>query len=206
MVQLPVDHSVATLAMVCKKPYLRCKGGDKRQSSDRVYSDLSATVGRCVKRRNKMTLKKCSLKLLLITIFAAAPFYCVSVSGSPSNSGEPGSSRQPADVKGTWSGTFYSRHPGEGSFTMTVKIDADARARLVGKSSLSSGCLRDIDLSVTVSGSKVSLAGSDRDGASITFQGTLDETGSVLKLHYIVNGSASGKCESDDGEGNLLRR
>lgn len=121
------------------------------------------------------------------------------------NSSSPAAG-QAADVKGTWSGTFYSRHSGVSPFTITAVIDADSHAHLIGKSSLSSDCFKDVDLKVTVDGSKVSLAGSDENGANITFQGMVDQTGTLLKLRYIINGSASGKCESDDGTGSLGKR
>jgi hypothetical protein len=40
-----------------------------------------------------------------------------------------------------------------------------------------------------VSGSNVELAGSDADGDIVAFSGTVDNTGTILKLNYIVNGS-----------------
>jgi hypothetical protein len=36
--------------------------------------------------------------------------------------------------------------------------------------------------------------------------GTVDKAGRLLTLHYVTNGSASGKCESDDGTANLEKR
>jgi hypothetical protein len=63
-----------------------------------------------------------------------------------------------------------------------------------------------IQLQVTVVGSKVVLAGSDEDGNNITVRGTLDATGTMLKAKFILNGSATGKCEADTGTGDLAKR
>jgi hypothetical protein len=115
-------------------------------------------------------------------------------------------SRSVVDVRGTWSGTFFSKHNNVAPFTMTVVITPDASGRLVGNSSLSSNCLKDVLLHVTVSGSQVVLSGSDDSGNNVTVRGTLDTTGAMLKTSYILNGSASGKCETDNGTGNLAKR
>jgi len=124
------------------------------------------------------------------------------VTSSPS-----GATPQPAaDLRGTWSGTFFSKHSSVAPFTMTVVINPDARGHLVGNSTLNSDCLKGAQLEVTVTGSKVVLAGSDEEGDSITVRGTLDSTGTLVKASYILNGSASGRCETDDGTGNLARR
>lgn len=78
---------------------------------------------------------------------------------------------------------------------------------MIGKSRISSDCLKDIDvdLHVTVDGSNVSLAGSDQAGDTVTLHGTIDKTGTLLNLHYMINGSASGRCESDDGTGHMVK-
>lgn len=124
-----------------------------------------------------------------------------------SASGQTGG-KQPsaADVRGTWSGTFFSKHNNVTPFTMTVLISPDASGRLVGNSSLSSNCLKDARLQVTFSGSQVVLSGSDDNGDNITLRGTLDTTGSMLQTSYILNGSATGRCETDNGTGNLAKR
>ena len=118
-----------------------------------------------------------------------------------------GSSQQPAsDIAGTWSGTFQSDHSNVAPFTMTVVINRDAHGHLVGASNLVSECVRGVSLQVTVTGTKVVLAGSDADGDSITLRGTMDSSGTLLNLRYIVNGSASGRCETDQGSGTLGKR
>jgi hypothetical protein len=89
---------------------------------------------------------------------------------------------------------------------MTVVINPDSRGHLIGTSSLNSDCLKGVQLEVTVTGSQVVLAGSDEEGDSMTVRGTVDKTGTLLKANYILNGSASGRCETDDGAGSLAKR
>jgi len=110
------------------------------------------------------------------------------------------------NLLGTWSGTFMSQHENVDPFTITVVIDRDARGNLVGTAELSSNCIKGTKLQVAVNGTDISLAGSDEDGGNITFHGTIDGSGTVLDLRYIVNGSSSGRCESDNGTGNMGRR
>jgi len=118
------------------------------------------------------------------------------------------SSQQPPamDVKGTWSGTFFSKHSDVPPFTLTVVINPESEANFVGESTLNSNCLKGAKLQVKVTGSTVVLAGSDPDGDNITIRGTIDSTGTLLKSTYVLNGSASGRCETDDGTGSLGKR
>jgi hypothetical protein len=118
----------------------------------------------------------------------------------------PGAAQTVSDVKGTWSGSFQSDHADMEPFTMTVVISPDANGHLVGTSDLVSECVRGVKLQVTVSGTNVVLAGSDDAGDSITLRGNVDTSGTLLTLRYIVNGSASGKCETDQGSGTLGKR
>ena len=111
-----------------------------------------------------------------------------------------------ADLKGTWSGTFLSNHASAAPFNMTVVIDEDSQGHLVGSATHNSDCLNDVRLQVTVAGSRVLLAGSDEDGNNITVRGTVDKTGTLLRAKYILNGSATGRCETDDGTANLAKR
>jgi hypothetical protein len=110
------------------------------------------------------------------------------------------------DVRGTWSGSFQSDHSNMDPFTMTVVINPDSNGHLVGTSDLVSECVRGIKLQVTVNSGNVILAGSDSEGDSVTLRGTMDTSGTLLKLRYIVNGSASGRCETDQGSGTLGKR
>lgn len=109
-------------------------------------------------------------------------------------------------LTGTWSGTFYSKHSDVAPFTMTVVISADSQGHLIGSSTLNSECLKGARLKVTMGGSTVVLAGSDPEGDNMTVRGTLDSTGTLLNAKYILNGSASGNCETDDGTGSLAKR
>ena len=137
--------------------------------------------------------------LLLMTMRGAASLYATSQIVSAGS--------QPAlDVRGTWSGTFFSKHSNVAPFTMTVVINPDSRGHLIGTSSLNSDCLKGVQLEVTVTGWQVVFAGSDEEGDSVTVRGTVDKTGTLLKANYILNGSASGRCETDDGTGSLAKR
>ena len=57
-----------------------------------------------------------------------------------------------------------------------------------------------------MNGSNVVLAGSDADGDNITFGGTLDNPSALLTLNYVLNGSASRRCETDNGTGTMWKR
>ena len=120
--------------------------------------------------------------------------------------GASSSSQTSTDVAGTWSGTFQSRQPHFSPFTITVVISPDASGNLVGASSVSSDCLKDGTLQITAKGSNIILAGGDTEGDHITFTGTIDKTGTLLKLRYVLNSSASARCESDDGTGTMGKR
>ena len=112
----------------------------------------------------------------------------------------------PADISGTWSGTFFSNHPNVPSFSMTVVITPNGKAHFTGDSSLNSHCLKGAKLQITVAGTDVVLAGSDPEGHNLTLRGTLDPTATMLQSSYILNASASGRCETDDGTGSLAKQ
>jgi hypothetical protein len=40
----------------------------------------------------------------------------------------------------------------------------------------------------------------------MTLRGSLDSTGTLLKSTYVLNGSATGGCETDDGTGTLAKQ
>jgi len=147
--------------------------------------------------------------LLLMNMMGAANLYASSQADAQSKqaTSAAGATQQPAaEVRGTWSGTFFSKHSNVSPFTMTVVITPDSRGHLIGSSTLNSDCLKDVRLEVTVTGSNVVLAGSDESGDNITVRGTVDKTGTLLKASYILNGSATGRCETDNGTGNLAKR
>ncbi len=141
--------------------------------------------------------------LLIIVIGAGS--VCAAATAEAKN-GQSSSATRSTDVTGTWSGTFFSKHANVASFTMTVEISQDTPGILIGSASLNSDCLKGVQLQVTVTGSKVVLAGSNQEGDNITVRGTLDKTGTLLKSTYILNGSATGSCETDGGSGDLVKR
>jgi len=110
------------------------------------------------------------------------------------------------DLTGTWSGTFISSQSDISPFTIAVKINRNSSGHLVGDASLVSDCLDSHRLDVTVNGSNVLLAGSDANGDTVSFRGTVDATGTVLQLNYIINASPSGRCEIDNGTGTMGKR
>lgn len=112
-----------------------------------------------------------------------------------------GASTNPPPLAGTWHGTFSSRN--YASFPVALVINQGVGVKLTGAVNLGSPCLRNANLQITVSGLNVVLAGSDAKGDSITFKGTVDPAGTQLTMSYILNASATGKCETDDGAGTL---
>jgi hypothetical protein len=115
--------------------------------------------------------------------------------------------QQPAvDLTGIWSGTFISQNSDISPFTITVKINKNSKGHFVGDASLISDCLDSPRLTVTVDGSHVRLEGNDAKGDGVSFKGTVDSTGTVLELTYIINGSPSGRCEIDNGTGSMGKR
>jgi hypothetical protein len=142
--------------------------------------------------------------VLLAAIAASAPFNVLAASrGMESRISAVAAA---GDLTGTWSGSFYSNHANVPPFTMTVAINPDSRGHLIGRSTLNSECLKGAQLQVTVTDSNVVLAGSDEQGDNITVRGTLDGSGTLMKASYILNGSATGRCETDNGTGNLSKR
>jgi hypothetical protein len=151
------------------------------------------------------TLLFCVLLLSLLGLMGAVSLYAAGPGDRPASAA--GSTQPPAtDFRGTWSGTFFSKHSNVAPFTMTVVINPDSRGHLIGSSTLNSECLKGAQLEVTVTGSNIVLAGSDEEGDSMTVRGTVDKTGTLLKASYILNGSATGRCETDDGAGSLAKR
>jgi hypothetical protein len=112
-----------------------------------------------------------------------------------------GAATNPPPLAGTWQGRFSSRN--FASFPVTLVINQGVGVKLTGAVNLGSPCLRNASLQVTVSGLNVVLAGTGPKGDSITFKGSVDSAGTQLTMNYILNASASGKCETDDGAGTL---
>jgi hypothetical protein len=100
---------------------------------------------------------------------------------------------------GKWAGRVSSRN--FASFVVTIEISPDSKAHVVGDGS---PCFTEADLGVTARGSDaVTIAGRSKAGENITFKGTVDSSGKQFDLTYIVNGSSSGRCETDQGAGTL---
>jgi hypothetical protein len=102
---------------------------------------------------------------------------------------------------GNWSGRFSSHN--YASFPVSFAITQDAHGHLHGKASIVHPCIKDSTLIVTMVGNNIVLAGSDADGDTITFRGNIDNAGTLLNLGFVLNGSPSGRCETDQGEGSL---
>ena len=155
-----------------------------------------------------MVNKRCAVLFLLPLLLAFMLFHNTTWAENQGNQllsvVEPQQTAK--DVTGTWSGTFYSKHSNVAPFTITVVITADASGHLIGNSTFNSECLKGAPLHVTVSGSKIVLAGSNPEGDNITVRGTLDSTSTQMATTYILNGSATGRCEADDGTGSLGKR
>ncbi len=157
-----------------------------------------------------MTIKTLVIRVLFFVLISAVGAELIHGSGTSGNQhsnavSASASSRQP-DVRGTWSGTFISRNADIAPFTITVVISANSAGHLIGDASLVSACLDNHGLQVTVTGSNIVLAGSDARGDTVTFSGTIDNTGTLLTLDYIINGSASARCEIDNGTGTMGKR
>lgn len=110
------------------------------------------------------------------------------------------------DIRGSWTGTFTSNHSNVQPFTIQVVITSDTNGKIVGNSTLTSNCLKNASLEVSITGSTVVLAGSDEKGDNMTVRGTLDSTGTMLPSTYVLNGSQGGGCETDDGTGTLKKQ
>jgi len=149
-----------------------------------------------------MTKTSLPFRVSLLSLFAVA-----AVMGAASLYAASPTSGQPAtDVKGKWSGTFNSNQLDVPPFTLTIVINPNLRGHILGNADLTSRCMRGAQLEVTVTDSDVVLAGSDKDGDNLTIRGSLDSTGTLLKSTYILNGAATGNCETDDGTGTLIKK
>ncbi len=145
--------------------------------------------------------KKGSAGFLLITCLVLSLSITASGYGPERTTGQAN-----PNIAGTWSGTFQSKHANMSPFTMTMVIAPAPDGELLATASFASDCVRDTVLHVTFEGPRVVLAGSDPDGNSITFRGALDSSTTLLKMRYILNGSASGRCELDEGDGSIGKR
>jgi Domain of unknown function (DUF1929)/Bacterial Ig-like domain (group 2)/Glyoxal oxidase N-terminus/Abnormal spindle-like microcephaly-assoc'd, ASPM-SPD-2-Hydin len=110
-----------------------------------------------------------------------------------------------ADLNGIWSGKFTSNTPNIGSFTIKVEVSEDAHGELSGSTTLTSSCLKNAKLQARINGSEVVFVGSNEAGDNISVRATLEKSG-TLESSYILDGSASGACETDSGMGTLTKQ
>ena len=108
------------------------------------------------------------------------------------------------EFAGTWHGTLSSRN--YTSVPVTLVINRGVDTKLTGAVNLISPCVRNADLDVTTTSSTIVLAGTDAEGDTITFKGSLNDDATQMAMSYILNGSPSGDCETDDGSGTLTRK
>ena len=132
----------------------------------------------------------------LRSIFFVAAFVFL-IAGAPAFS----QATDPNALTGTWTGRLSS-HNYE-SFPVTLVVTKTGTGTLHGAVNQISRCLKDATLVFSANGSNVVLAGTDSEGDTVTLRGAVDDAGTTLMLNYIVNGSASARCETDQGEGTL---
>jgi hypothetical protein len=102
---------------------------------------------------------------------------------------------------GNWSGRFSSHN--FASFPVSIAITQDANGHLHGEANMAHPCVKAGKLIVTIVNNSIVLGGSDTDGDTITFRGTIDAAGTLLDLSFVLNGSPSARCETDQGNGSM---
>jgi hypothetical protein len=105
---------------------------------------------------------------------------------------------------GNWSGQFSSHN--FASFPVSIVITQDANGKLHGEANMGHPCVKAGNLIVTIVGSNIVLGGSDADGDTVTFRGTIDAAGTLLDLSFVLNGSPSARCETDQGKGSMEKQ
>lgn len=109
-------------------------------------------------------------------------------------------------VAGRWSGPFQSTDTSSLSFTARLLINQDANGNLAAAASfIGSPCIESANLKGAIVGLNVTLSGSDSIGDSITLHGTTNTSGTQMVLRYTLNAGASGRCETDNGTGTLIK-
>ncbi len=105
---------------------------------------------------------------------------------------------------GNWSGRFSSHN--FASFPVSLAITQDVRGNLRARATIVHPCVKNSTLIVTMVGNNIVLGGSDSDGDTITFRGDIDPAGTLLNLSFVLNGSPSGRCETDQGQGSMAKQ
>jgi hypothetical protein len=177
-----------------------------------------ALVRRCCVMNSRMARTEIDVKKKIAFRFSSLPFFILAaLCTAPATAQQTDQSRPPqsapasppqtsTDITGVWSGTLFSNHSDAAPFTITVVITRGSDAHITGNSTLSSDCLKGAKLQALIKGASVVLAGSDEEGDNLTIRGTLNASGDIMKASYIMNGSATGRCETDDGKGQLAKR
>lgn len=110
-------------------------------------------------------------------------------------------------VAGRWAGVFQSNDLSLVPFTILATITEDSSGNLTAAASfLKFACMSAANLKGTLSGTTITLAGSDSIGDNVTFKGMSNSQGTQMSLRYVLNASASGKCETDSGSGMLTKQ
>lgn len=105
---------------------------------------------------------------------------------------------------GNWAGQFSSHN--FASFPVSIVITQDANGHLHGTANMAHPCVKTGKLIVTMVDNNIVLGGSDADGDTITFSGTIDSAGTLLDLSFVLNGSPSARCETDQGKGSMEKQ
>src|SRR5207237_4021730 len=118
--------------------------------------------------------------------------------------GMVGQQPSPSPV-GTFRGTLTSRY--HGAFPVSIDISEKGKGKFHGIAALTAKCFAgNATFQVTVSGTSITIAGSDAAGDNITVKGQIDPTTLRLTLSYIANGSASGRCVTAHAWGMRAKR
>jgi hypothetical protein len=117
-----------------------------------------------------------------------------------------GASAGMLSVAGRWSGAFQSNTTSLAPFMVEAIINQDTNGNLTATISFAdSPCISSANLKGTITGMNLVLAGSDSVGDNITFRGSTNASGTQMSLAYVLNASASGRCETDNGTGTLSK-
>ena len=144
--------------------------------------------------------------LLLVSVTIGTASICSASPGDEKTKPSRPPTHATTDLVGTWTGTFFSKHENVAAFTLTVVVAPDSQGQLIGNSTLNSDCLKDVRLEVTSKVLKSHLQAAMRKETTSRSEARVDATGTMLKANYILNGSASGRCEADGGTGSLAKR
>lgn len=107
-------------------------------------------------------------------------------------------------ARGNWSGQFSSHN--FASFPVSIAITQDANGNLHGTANMAHPCVKAGKLIVTMVDNNIVLGGSDAEGDTITFSGTIDSAGTLMDLSFVLNGSPSARCETDQGKGSMEKQ